>query len=173
MQETSKQEINESDKSTSLNTSLPERSRRDDPNNHDTSAPLSDRDSRSSEVPKSTFTASKRVLIVDDNEDLAKMLSMLLSSESHQVRIAHDGKTGIEMAKEFHPQVCVCDIGLPEMTGHELAGHLSEILPDATLIALTGWGQDEDRRRSQEAGFHHHVVKGADLEELRLLVAEG
>ncbi len=112
----------------------------------------------------------KRILVVDDNADAAEMLEILLSGDGHKVRTAFDGKTGIEAAKAFQPDICLLDIGLPDVNGYELARTLREMMPEVTLIALTGWGQTEDRRQSKEAGFDHHLVKPVDFETLRTLV---
>ena len=114
----------------------------------------------------------KRILVVDDNEDAAKMLEFLLSDDGHRVSTAFDGKTGIAAAETFQPDVCLLDIGLPDMNGYELARTLREMMPEVTLIALTGWGQEEDRRQSKEAGFNHHLVKPVDFETLRTLVEQ-
>jgi two-component system CheB/CheR fusion protein len=114
----------------------------------------------------------KRILVVDDNVDAAEMLEILLSGDGHKVRTALDGKTGIKTLKTFQPDICLLDIGLPDMTGYELARILREMMPEVTLIALTGWGQTEDRRQSEEAGFNHHLVKPVDFETLRTLVEQ-
>ena len=119
-----------------------------------------------------SHSKEKRILVVDDNADAAEMLEILLSGDGHKVRTASDGETGIETAKTFQPDICLLDIGLPNMDGYELARILREMMPGVTLIALTGWGQTEDRRRSNEAGFNHHLVKPVDFETLRTLVEE-
>ncbi len=127
------------------------------------------------EIPENgavSRSKSKRILVVDDNADAAEMLEILLSGDGHKVRTASDGKTGIETLKTFQPDVCLLDIGLPDMNGYELARILREIMPEVTLIALTGWGQTEDRRRSTDAGFKHHLVKPVDFESLRTLVEQ-
>ena len=113
-----------------------------------------------------TKPAKKKVLIVDDNADVSEMLKALLSLDGHEVRAAFDAESGIETAKEFHPDVCLCDIDLPGMSGYELARHLRAILPGARLVAFTGWGQDADLLKSKEAGFDDHLVKGANMTEL-------
>ena len=115
---------------------------------------------------------SKRILVVDDNADAVEMLEILFSGDGHKVRTAFDGETGIENAKIFQPDICLLDIGLPNMSGYELARILRKMMPEVTLIALTGWGQTEDRRRSKEAGFNHHLVKPVDFETLRTLVEQ-
>ncbi len=113
----------------------------------------------------------QKILIVDDNVDVAKMIQLLLSREGHEVRTAADGESGIEAAADFQPDTCLCDIGLPNMDGYELAGHLRAILPNVRLVAFTGWGQDTDLLRSKDAGFDDHVVKGANMEALSQAIA--
>jgi PAS domain S-box-containing protein len=106
----------------------------------------------------------RRVLVVDDNTDAAESLAALLSIGGHETRLAHDGLQAVEEAKTFHPDVVFLDIGMPEMDGHETARRIREQPwgKSMVLVALTGWGQTEDRRRSKEAGFNHHLVKPAD-----------
>jgi PAS domain S-box-containing protein len=113
-----------------------------------------------------------RVLVVDDNEDAAEMLAHVLSRAGHEVRTAHDGDAGLERARELVPQVAVLDIGLPRRNGYELAMAMrgDPTLRDTRLIALTGYGTREDRRRAEEAGFDHHLVKPADPKRLRELM---
>jgi signal transduction histidine kinase/CheY-like chemotaxis protein len=106
-------------------------------------------------------TRSHRVLIVDDNEDAAQSLEMILRMVGHDVRTAHDGEEAVVAAGEFQPHVVLLDIGLPQMNGYDVARQIRRQAWSAgtVLIAVTGWGQDEDRRRSHEAGFDHHLVK--------------
>src|SRR5262249_4803970 len=103
----------------------------------------------------------RRVLVVDDNVDAADSLGLLLKLAGHLVRVAHDGPTALVVAQAFHPQVVLLDIGMPDMDGYEVARQLRKQpeLQPALLVALTGWGQDTDRRRSIEAGFDIHLVK--------------
>ncbi len=119
-----------------------------------------------------SHSKEKRILVVDDNADAKELLEILLSGAGHKVRTASDGKTGIETLKTFQPDICLLDIGLPDMDGYELARILREMMPEVTLIALTGWGQPEDRRRSTDAGFNHHLVKPVDFETLKTLVEQ-
>ncbi len=100
-----------------------------------------------------------RVLVADDNRDAIDTLAMVLESSGYVVRIANDGVEAVEAAAEFHPDVCVLDIGMPRMDGYEVARQLRGSEERPVLIALTGWGQEEDRRRSREAGFDYHLVK--------------
>lgn len=102
-----------------------------------------------------------RVLVVDDNVDAAVSLSMLLKLEGHEPIAVHDGTAAVEAAEKHRPDVVLLDIGLPQMNGHEVCRRL-RALPNGTelvIVALTGWGQEEDRRKSKEAGFDAHLVK--------------
>jgi signal transduction histidine kinase len=110
-----------------------------------------------------------RVLVVDDNQDGAEILAETLRELGHVVEIAHDGPSALEIAQRFRPQLALLDIGLPVMDGYELAGHLRELGP-IRLVAVTGYGQETDRRRSQEAGFSAHLVKPVDLDVLTTVV---
>jgi signal transduction histidine kinase len=114
-----------------------------------------------------------RVLIVDDNADAAEMLAAVVASLGHEVRLAHDGLTGLDLARRFAPHVALLDIGLPTLDGYELAARLRELpaCSDTTLVAVTGYGQPEDRERSRRAGFADHLVKPVDLATLRALLA--
>lgn len=117
--------------------------------------------------------AGRRILIVDDNVDTAESLGMLLGLEGHVVRVAHDGPSALRAAEEFRPEVVLLDIGLPRMDGYQVARHLRERPETATaaLVALTGYGQDEDRRRTRDAGFDAHLLKPVDLDALRAALA--
>jgi PAS domain S-box-containing protein len=117
--------------------------------------------------------APRRVLIVDDNRDAAESLAMLLDIAGHATHVAHDGLAAIEAAEAFRPQVVLLDIGLPKLSGHDAARRIRQ-QPwgrDMLLVALTGWGQDDDRRKSMETGFDHHLVKPIDLESLNAVLA--
>jgi CheY-like chemotaxis protein len=112
-------------------------------------------------------------LIVDDNQDAAETLAEVLADLGYEVATAHDGIAALNVATAFKPTVCLLDIGLPSMDGYELARRLraSAALPDgARLIAVTGYGQDNDRRLSSAAGFDAHLVKPVDLDALIDLV---
>ncbi len=114
-----------------------------------------------------------RVLVVDDNIDAADTLAALLEMNGHVTRVANDGHQAIEMAQDFQPQVVFLDIGLPGMNGYEVARKLREMpgVARAVLVALTGWGTREDRERSSEAGFDHHLTKPADMDTVEALLA--
>ncbi|HEY1191126.1 MAG TPA: response regulator, partial [Gemmata sp.] len=108
----------------------------------------------------------------DDNVDSAESLAELLALKGHAARTAHDGPGALRAAQELCPDVVLLDIGLPRMSGYEVAARLRQ-LPGShplTLIAMTGYGRDDDRQKSRAAGFDHHLVKPVDLDEvLRLL----
>jgi CheY-like chemotaxis protein len=112
------------------------------------------------------------ILVVDDNQDAADSLALLLRLSGHEVRTCHDGPTALRLAAEANPEVVVLDIGLPGMSGYEVARHLRQQDGPAQvlLIALTGYGQAEDERRSRAAGFDHHLTKPVDPERLRDLL---
>jgi signal transduction histidine kinase/ActR/RegA family two-component response regulator len=116
---------------------------------------------------------ARRILVVDDNYDSADSLALLLRFAGHEVRTAYDGRMALEAARAQAPDVVLLDIGLPGTDGHEIARRIRHELGlfQALLIALTGYGQEEDKRRSHEAGFNAHLVKPVNLEELRFLLA--
>jgi len=115
----------------------------------------------------------KRVLVVDDNRDAADSLGMLLQFLGAEVMVVHDGRSALEALKTFKPGVILLDIGMPEMNGLEVARRVREDPSHGavTLVALTGWGQREDRRRTHEAGFDYHLVKPADVGTLQNILA--
>ncbi|MGH7859488.1 MAG: response regulator [Candidatus Binatia bacterium] len=121
---------------------------------------------------------SLRVLIVDDNVDAADSIGMLLEIAGHRVQVAYDGSGALEIATSFRPQVVLLDICMPGMDGYQVARRLREdpATREATLVAMTGWGQDEDLRKSEEAGFDRHLLKPAEpavLEELLANLTRG
>jgi two-component system CheB/CheR fusion protein len=125
-------------------------------------------------VAQATPRDRKRVLVVDDNPDIATSLSRLLTRIYGQdVRMAHDGPSALELANEFRPEIVLLDIGMPDMDGCEIARRLRARpeFAETLLIALTGWGQEADRRRSEEAGIDHHLVKPVDPDALAELIA--
>jgi signal transduction histidine kinase len=117
----------------------------------------------------SVIARSRRVLAVDDNADAVESLAVLLGMQGHQVRTAHDGPDALEQAEAFRPEVVILDVGLPRMDGYEVARRLRERegMRGVLLVALTGYGREEDRRRSLEAGFDRHLVKPVDPDVLR------
>jgi CheY-like chemotaxis protein len=109
-----------------------------------------------------------RVLVVDDNVDAAESLSTLLGMLGHETAVAFDGPQGLALAEQFRPQVAVLDLGLPRLNGYELARRL-RAAPHAPqlIVAVSGYGQPEDRRKSSEAGFDHHLTKPVELAVLQ------
>ncbi|MBP3954471.1 response regulator [Gemmata sp. G18] len=123
-------------------------------------------------APRSTVEPARRLLIVDDNVDSAESLAEVLALAGHNVWTAHDGPAALREVQAHSPEIILLDIGLPRMDGYEVARRVRQ-LPDlgtTTLIAMTGYGQEEDRRKSQEAGFNYHLVKPVDLDEVRRLL---
>jgi len=115
----------------------------------------------------------RRILVVDDNADAAESMAVLLAMHGHDTRLAHDGDAAMAAAAEFRPDLVFLDIGMPGLDGHETARRMREQAwgKSLVIVALTGWGQAEDRRRSQEAGFNHHLVKPADPALVSKLIA--
>jgi signal transduction histidine kinase/ActR/RegA family two-component response regulator len=115
---------------------------------------------------------TRRVLLADDNEDFAQSLGQLLSARGHEVRIARDGAEALEIAREFKPDIAFLDIGMPKVHGYEVARRLRAQPATAKcyLVAITGWGQEDDRNRAREAGFDKHLVKPVDPAEVEALV---
>jgi CheY-like chemotaxis protein/anti-sigma regulatory factor (Ser/Thr protein kinase) len=117
---------------------------------------------------------ARRILVVEDNPDAAATMRDFLELSGHEVELADSGKAGVQAAREFHPEVVLCDIGLPGMSGFEVAAELRRdpATRSAKLIAVTGYGRDEDRRKSKEAGFDMHLTKPVDPAQLRDLLQE-
>jgi CheY-like chemotaxis protein len=115
-----------------------------------------------------------RVLIVEDNRDTARTLQLVLRRYGHDVEVAHTGRTGVEAARAWQPDVVLCDLGLPEMDGFEVATALRQDPATAALrmIAITGYGRPEDRLRSHEVGFERHLTKPVDPRDLQTLLAD-
>ncbi len=109
-----------------------------------------------------------RILLVDDNVDFATSLAMLLGELGHEVRVAHEAEAALDAARALHPEVAFLDIGLPGISGYDLARRLraSSVTAETVLIALSGWGQQQDREKSQDAGFAQHLVKPVELGQI-------
>ena len=118
-------------------------------------------------------TKGCRVLVADDNVDAAQSLATLLEMSGHEVRLAYDGLSALEAAIAYQPEVVLLDIGLPGLDGYEVAQRIRQqaALKSIMLVALTGYGQESDRQRSQNAGFDHHLVKPADFDKIENLLA--
>ncbi len=122
---------------------------------------------------KGSALPRRRILVVDDNRDSAVSLGMMLELMDNEVRTAHDGEEAVRAAEAFRPDVVLLDIGLPKLNGYE-AAQCIRAEPwgrDMVLIAVTGWGQEEDRRRSKEAGFNFHIVKPVEPAALEKVLA--
>jgi CheY-like chemotaxis protein len=112
----------------------------------------------------------RTVLVVDDNRDAVLLLCRVLQRWGHTVHTAHDGARAIEQVRQHQPDVVLLDIGLPDMNGYEVAQTLHALPFRGTLVALTGYGQDEDLARSRDMGFAHHLLKPVDLGALKGLL---
>jgi CheY-like chemotaxis protein len=136
------------------------------------SAELGVRNSDQLRAPSPALRVPKRVLVADDNTDAADSLAQLLRDRGHEVAVAYDGVAAVHRAEAFRPEVAVLDLGMPGLTGHEVARRLRQRadLGRVRLVALTGWGQEEDRRVSLAAGFDLHLVKPLDPADLPLVL---
>ena len=118
--------------------------------------------------------AIRRILVVDDNVDSAMSLTLLLQSMGYETDSAHDGAEALEVAERFAPDMVLLDIGLPRLNGYEVARRLRQrAARPPLLVALTGWGQEEDRERAKLAGFDHHLVKPVDMGRLEEILRHG
>jgi CheY-like chemotaxis protein len=119
-------------------------------------------------------SAARRVLVVDDSADAADSLAMLLELEGHEVTKVYSASAALEAAARLHPDVAFIDIGLPQMDGYEVARRLraSENGHEIRLVALTGYGQPDDRAEARRAGFDHHLVKPADWQSVGAILAQ-
>jgi CheY-like chemotaxis protein len=115
----------------------------------------------------------RRILVVDDNRDAAESTAMMLRMTGHETEIAYDGLEAVQAAAAFRPDIVLLDIGLPKMNGYEVARHIRKQPwgKGMALIALTGWGQEEDKRRALEAGFDHHLTKPVEAVALEKLLS--
>jgi PAS domain S-box-containing protein len=123
---------------------------------------------------RSVPAAGRRILVVDDNHDAARTLAQVLKLLGHEARTVHDGGAAVDAAEQYRPELMLLDIGLPVMNGYDVAKEIRKRAwgRDIVIVALTGWGQEGDRRRSQEAGIDNHLVKPVDLATLETLLAD-
>ena len=131
--------------------------------------PLAAEDAVLVETPNvDVIKGSRQVLVIEDNVDAGQSLADILEIQGHRVRIARDGRSGLELARAVRPDVVLCDIGLPDLNGFDVARAMrrDECLRSTRIIALSGYAHAEDRQRAREAGFDAHVAKPADLDEL-------
>ena len=115
---------------------------------------------------------SKRVLVVDDNEASALTLTWAMEMYGYEVRTCFDGRSALNLARDFHPEIVLLDLGMAAMNGFEVCRQLRQdpALSGTTVVAQTGWGDNETRRQTAEAGFDHHLTKPLDLEALHYLL---
>ena len=123
---------------------------------------------------RNEHTITRRVLVADDNRDAAESMGMLLRLMGNEVRTVHDGLQAVTEAEAFQPDVILLDIGMPRLNGYDAARRIREQRwsQGAVLVALTGWGQDEDKRRASEAGFDRHFTKPVNPADLERLITE-
>lgn len=126
------------------------------------------------EVSVPNLKTRRRILVVDDNYDAAYMLALLLKIGGDETHTAHDGQEALERAAAIRPEIIILDIGLPKLNGYEVCRSIRE-QPwgrPITMVAVTGWAREEDRQKSEEAGFNGHLAKPVDHRALTELVAE-
>lgn len=123
---------------------------------------------------QATPTSDLRILVVDDHRDVAESFAMILTLMGNNVHMAYDGEEAVTAAREFEPHVVLCDIGLPKLNGYEACRQMKAQAWDKNmiLIAVTGWGQANDRRNARQAGFDDHLVKPVDPQALMKLLAK-
>jgi CheY-like chemotaxis protein/anti-sigma regulatory factor (Ser/Thr protein kinase) len=111
----------------------------------------------------------RRVLVIDDNNDAANALRLLLENEGHEVKVAHDGVSGLALAREYRPEYLLLDIGLPRLSGYDIAARVrgDPVLKGTTIVAITGYGQLHDRARTAAVGFDHHLTKPVEFTALQ------
>jgi CheY-like chemotaxis protein len=125
-----------------------------------------------SDAVATTDAVRQKVLVADDNHDAAESIAMILELAGHEVRVANSGQAALSLAQLFRPDTVVLDIGMPDLSGYQVAQRLRQEPwgKDIQLIALTGWGQDSDRRRALESGFDEHLSKPVEPESLEALI---
>ena len=140
---------------------LPTRGARDDSADHDVG-------------DNSPQKIKRRILVVDDNQDAATSMAMMLSLLESDVKVAHDGIQAVEIAEQFRPQLILMDVGMPRLNGYDATRRIREQSwgRQIAIIALTGWGQDADKTLSREAGCNGHLVKPVDLLDLQRLLTD-
>jgi signal transduction histidine kinase len=124
-------------------------------------------------IPANGHVTKRRILVIEDNRDAAETIRLLLNIDGHDVKITYSGPEGLDAAREFRPDVILCDIGLPNMDGYEVARAIRKdrILSSTYVIAITGYGRDEDQSQAHKAGFNIHMTKPIDCDNLRRILA--
>jgi len=115
-------------------------------------------------------TPQRRILVVDDNRDAAESLSILLAAQGHETRTAYGGEAALALAAAFHPEMVFCDLGMPGINGFEVAKRLRQVRKNIVLVALTGWGTEEDKRKTREGGFDFHITKPITMKDVDRIV---
>ncbi|GAB3543067.1 hypothetical protein GCM10027343_16090 [Noviherbaspirillum agri] len=143
-----------------------------DPVHHTDSTGMAPMDGLLTESPSTA--RGRRILIVDDNQDAAQMLAALLELGGHTVRLAYSGRSALDVARAFQPELAFLDIGMPDMSGHDVAKAMRNDsgIMRATLVALTGWGSDRGRAESRDAGFDYHLTKPVSLDAIRCILPD-
>ena len=122
-------------------------------------------------MPMEAPDDARRILVVDDNADAAESLGMLLEVRGDEVRIAYDGLEALDAERDFKPEVVLLDIGMPRLSGYDVARRIRAARGNAVLmVAITGWGQEDDRQRARDAGFNYHFTKPVDFDMLLDLI---
>jgi PAS domain S-box-containing protein len=144
-----------------------------EPLGHPSSIVLSPATRTGRDSERRKHVATRRILVVDDNRDGADSLALLLGFLGHKVRTAYDGEEAVTMAEEFRPQIVLLDVEMPKLNGYDACRRIRQQAwsRGVIFVACTGWGQDEDRRRAQEAGFNHHIVKPIDAAVLQTVIS--
>lgn len=126
------------------------------------------------DTPPAAEVEGLRILVVDDNVDAAESMKMVPELLGHEARTAHNGTSGLKLAEEFVPHVALLDIGLPDVSGYEMARRLRQLSwgKNIVLIAATGWGQESDKQLAREAGFDDHLTKPIGFEQLEALLLQ-
>lgn len=125
--------------------------------------------------PSTREITGRRILVADDNKDAADALAMILEIGGHEVRVAHNGRVALSLAQTFRPDVALLDIGMPDISGYEVARALrhEQWGKEIYLVALTGWGQQGARQQSLDAGFDRHMTKPIDPDALETFLSDG
>jgi CheY-like chemotaxis protein len=118
-----------------------------------------------------TGIAGQRILVVDDNQDFAASLGTILRARGHQVRVENSGAEGFRAAQDFRPDLVFLDIGLPDMSGNEVAHQIRRVHSGVLLVAISGWGQETDKQTAARAGFDSYIVKPLDPSQLDAIIA--
>ncbi|RYD46858.1 MAG: response regulator, partial [Verrucomicrobiaceae bacterium] len=123
------------------------------------------------DVAQPSVTAALRVVVADDSRSAADIMGMFFRMEGFEAAVAYDGEDAVAQARTLCPDLVVLDLGMPKIDGFEACKRIRKLFPQAVMVALSGWGSREDRRRSSDAGFDEHLVKPVSPEDLRAFLA--